>query len=304
METVGRLPDLAGMSLFVKIVEHGSLTAAGRALGIPKASISRRLADLEKRLGVRLINRSTRRMSLTDAGQAFHDRCQPITAEAEAAELEVLTKTGKATGRIRITSLVGLGQVILMPLLTEFLRRNPSVSIDFEPTDRSVDVIGEGFDVAILTGPLSDSSLLARRLMTHRRILVASPAYLKGAPPLNAPEDLRRHICVVPHPGYDTWSFEGPDHDVSVRVKWRLAVTNVFAVRDAVLAHQGVGQLPPYVISDALKAGRLVRVLAKFPLPLLATHAVYPSSKTQPIAVRLLIDYLAEALTNKTEEIA
>jgi DNA-binding transcriptional LysR family regulator len=91
---------------------------------------------------------------------------------------------------------------------------------------------------------------------------------------------------------------------VSVRVKWRLAVTNVFAVRDAVLAHQGVGQLPPYVISDALKAGRLVRVLAKFPLPLLATHAVYPSSKTQPIAVRLLIDYLAEALTNKTEEIA
>jgi DNA-binding transcriptional LysR family regulator len=204
METVGRLPDLAGMSLFVKIVEHGSLTAAGRALGIPKASISRRLADLEKRLGVRLINRSTRRMSLTDAGQAFHDRCQPITAEAEAAELEVLTKTGKATGRIRITSLVGLGQVILMPLLTEFLRRNPSVSIDFEPTDRSVDVIGEGFDVAILTGPLSDSSLLARRLMTHRRILVASPAYLKGAPPLNAPEDLRRHICVVPHPGYDT----------------------------------------------------------------------------------------------------
>src|SRR5258707_1338218 len=131
------LPDLEGMSLFVKIMEHGSLSATGRALGMPKATVSWRL-DLEGRLGLQLINRSMRSLSLTDAVRAYHARCQPIVAEAEAAELEVLTRTGTPSGRVRMTAAVGLGQVVLMPLLTDFLSRHPGISLDLELTDRRV----------------------------------------------------------------------------------------------------------------------------------------------------------------------
>src|SRR5262245_8803883 len=152
------LPDLEGMSLFVKIVEHGSLSAAGRALGMPKATVSRRLAELEERLGQPLLNRSTRSLSLTDAGRVYHERCKPIVAEAEAVEADLLSKTRAPSGRVRMTAAAGLGQIVLMPLLTGFLRRYPGISLDLEFADRRVDVIADGYDLAIRMRELQDSS--------------------------------------------------------------------------------------------------------------------------------------------------
>ena len=290
------LPDLEGMALFVNIVEHGSLSAAGRVLGIPKGTVSRRLAELEARLGHQLLNRSTRSLSLTDAGRAYHQRCAPIIAEAEAAELEVLAKTGAPTGRVRLAAAAGLGQLLLMPLLLNFLRRHPGMSLDLEFADRRVDVIAEGFDLAIRLGELEDSSLIARRLATYARFLVASPDYLAHAPPLDTPDDLRRHTCILTSPDRQSWALETADGDVVIRVPWRLAVQNIFSVRDAALAGLGVAMIPAYVVNEDLAAGRLVRVLERATVPSVTANALFPASKTQSIAVRRLIDFLVEAL--------
>ena len=257
------LPDLEGMSLLVKIIEHGSMSATGRALGMPKATVSRRLADLEARLGVQLLKRSTRSLSLTDAGRAYHERCMPIVAEAEAAELEVLSKTRAPTGRIRMAAAAGLGQIVLMPLLTEFLRRYPGISLDLEFADRRVDVIAEGFDLTIRMGELEDSCLVARPLKTYSRILVASPGYLANAPALNRPEDLRRHSCILTSPDRQNWTLQTGDGDVVVRVPWRLAVQNIFSVRDAVLADLGIAMVPEYVVTAELATGCIERVLKR-----------------------------------------
>jgi DNA-binding transcriptional LysR family regulator len=290
------LPDVEGMALFVKIMEHGSLSAAGRALGIPKGTVSRRLAELEARLGLQLLNRSTRSLSLTDAGRAYHQRCAPIVAEAEAAELEVLAKTGAPTGRIRLAAAAGLGQLILMPLLLDFLHRHPGISLDLEFADRRVDLIAEGFDLAIRLGELEDSSLIARRLATYARVLVASPDYLAHAPPLDIPDDLRRHACILISADRQSWTLQTADGDVVIRVPWRLAVQNIFSVRDAALAGLGIAMVPAYVVNDDLAAGRLVRVLQAATVTPVTANALFPPSKTQSIAVRRFIDFLADAL--------
>ena len=293
------LPDLEGMSLFVKIIEHGSLSATGRALGMPKATVSRRLADLEAHLGQQLLNRSTRSLSLTDAGRDYHERCSPIVAEAEAAELEILSKTRTPSGRVRMAAAAGLGQIVLMPLITDFLRRYSGVSLDLEFADRRVDVIAEGYDVAVRMGELEDSSLIARPLKTYPRILVASPGYLRKAPVLQDPEDLRRHQCILTNPDRQNWTLQTADGDVIVRVPWQIAVQNIFSVRDAALADLGVAMVPEYVITEELAVGRLVRVLKRAKIPPVTANALYPAARNQPIAVRRLIDHLVDALKEK-----
>jgi DNA-binding transcriptional LysR family regulator len=288
------VPYFDGMCVFVSIVEHGSISGAGRALGLPKSTVSRRLARLERRLGVPLLHRSTRRLSLTEAGLEYHARSRPLVAAATATEHEVRARTGTPSGRIRVTAAAGFGQVVLMPKLIAFMERYPRVSIDFEPTDRIVDLIEEGFDLAVQIGPLRDSSLFAKRLWAHRRILVASPRYLADAPPLHSAEDLRQHSCIVVRPDADHWQFDGPAGSFVVRVPWRFAVRSVFCVRDAAIAHQGIGEVPEYVVSEALAAGTLVRVLERVRRPMVVTNAVYPRTKTQALAVRRLIAFLSE----------
>jgi DNA-binding transcriptional LysR family regulator len=291
-----RLPDLEGMTLFVKIVENGSLSATGRALAVPKATVSRRLSELEARLGVRLLNRSTRRLSLTDAGHAFHRRCAPIVAEAEAAESEVLATTGTPSGRVRVAAPLGLGQVLLMPLLTEFLKKYPAVSLDLDFADRRFDVIAEGFDIAFRLGALEDTSLIARRLFTYRRVLVASPDYVRGAPPLIVPEDLAAHAAVLISPSNQDLTLETGAGDVVVRVPWRIAVHNILLVRDAAAAGHGIALVPDYVVADDLASGRLVRVLASATAPEVEASLVYPQARNRSVAVSRLIDHCMEGL--------
>lgn len=286
-----RLPDLEGMTLFVKIVENGSLSATGRVLGLPKATVSRRLADLESRLNVRLLNRTTRRLSLTDAGRAFHRRCAPIVAEAEAAESEMLATTGVPAGRVRIAAPLGLGQVLLMPLFTEFLRRYPAVALDLDFADRRFDVVAEGFDIAFRLGTLEDSSLIARRLFTYRRLLVASPAYLRVAPPLQTPQDLRAHGFVLISPSNQDITLQTAEGELVVRVAWRIAVRNILLVRDAAIAGHGIALMPDYVIAEDLSSGRLVPVLRDVSTPEVDASLVYPQAKNRSVAVARLIDH-------------
>jgi DNA-binding transcriptional LysR family regulator len=290
------LPDLEGMALFVSIVEQGSISAAGRVLGMPKATVSRGLAALEDRLGLQLLNRSTRSLSLTDGGKAFYRRCSPLVKEAFAAEAEVLAATGTPAGRIRMTAAVGLGQIVLMPHLAAFLDHHPKVSLDLVFSDRHVELIEEGFDLAVRLGRLPDSTLIARRLRAYPRLLAASPAYLADAPALMEPDDLRRHNCILVTPDRETWTLIAGEREVAIRVPWRLAVENILAVRAAAVAGHGIAMLPGYVVDDDLAAGTLVTVLPSVTVPPVTANIIFPQQQPQALAVRRLIDFLIERL--------
>lgn len=291
--------DLIGMNYFVQVVEQGSITAAARYCGVPKSTLSRKLADLESRLGVQLLIRSTRKLSMTDAGRDYFDRCAPIMAEAQAAEMDVRARTGEPSGRIKISAAVGLGQIMLMPHLLAFLDRYPQVQLDLAFEDRRVDLLAGGYDIAVRAGPLEDSSLIARRLMTYRRLLVAAPSYLAGAPELLKAEDLRRHRCILISSDRQTWTFETQAGDIAIRVPWRIAVQNIYAVCEATLAACGIAQLPDYIAAPHIKQGRLVEVLSGAALPGATAYLLHPPSPNQAVAVRRLIDFLIEALRNR-----
>lgn len=291
--------DFAGMDCFVRVVEQGSLTAAARSFGMPKSTLSRRLADLETRLGVQLLIRSTRKLSMTDAGRDYYARCAPIVAEAQAAELEVRARTGEPSGCIRISAAVGFGQIMLMPHLLAFLERYRQVQFDLAFDDRRVDIVAGGYDIAVRSGPLEDSSLVARKLTTYRRLLVAAPSYLAKAPALLRPEDLRLHQCILINPDRQTWTLETSAGDTAIRVPWRLAVQNIYAVCDAALAGCGVAQLPDYIATRHIEQGRLVEVQAGAALPTATAYILHPPSPNLAVAVRRLIEYLIEAFSKR-----
>jgi DNA-binding transcriptional LysR family regulator len=178
--TMPREVDLAGMALFVRIVEHGSLSAAGRSVGLPKATVSRRLAVLERSIGTALLQRSTRALSLTDAGRSFFERVQPIVHDAEAARSEFETVNSVPSGTLRVIAPVSVGETIIAPRLIEFLEKNPHVRVDLHFSDDHVNLIADGFDVAIRTGALPDSELISRPIADISRVIVASPSYLNA----------------------------------------------------------------------------------------------------------------------------
>ena len=289
-------PDLEGMALLVRIVDHGGISAAGRALGVPKSSLSRRLARLERRLGTQLLRRNTRSLSLTDAGARFVARCRPIVAEAEAAQRELLSGTGRPSGLVRVAASVGFGQVVLLPLLLDFLDRHPEVRLDLHLDDERVALIRDGFDLAVRMGELDDAELVQRRLATIRRRLVASPGYVArmGAPA--SPEELARHEAVLLDPRANQWVFlvEGREHAVAVR--GRVAVRNLFGVREATLRGMGVALLPEFLVGADLAAGTLAELLpAHMPSAVPAT-AIHPLTRAPSVTVRHLLDHLAAAL--------
>jgi DNA-binding transcriptional LysR family regulator len=200
------MTGLDDLALFVGIAEAGSLAAAARAAGLPKSSVSRRLAALEVRLGTSLVRRSTRRLALTDAGRALYERCAPLLTGLRAAQAELLDGSVEPHGRLRVTATGTFGRWFIGPLLGAFLKRHPRVSAELVLLDRPVDLIGEGFDVAIRMGPLATSSLLRRKLADIERVLCAAPAYLDRAGPLEDVDDLRRHEAVTSVEG-NRWAF-------------------------------------------------------------------------------------------------
>lgn len=288
---------LSGMAVFVRVVEEESFSAAARVLGMSKSAVSKQVAALEERLGARLLNRTTRRLALTDAGAAFHERAARILADAEEAETAVSQLSAAPRGVLRVNAPVTFGIQHLGPLLPAFMAAYPDLAVEVSLNDRFVDLVEEGFDVAVRVGRLPDSSLIARRLAPVRRLVVASPAYVEAHGMPTGPEDLRGHSCL--HYTYqlrgDAWSLTGPDGRVAeVRVAGRLRANNGDILRAALLAGMGVAYTPSFIVGRDLAEGRLVRLLPGWEDTTAAVYAVHPHSRLVAPKVRAFVDYLAE----------
>ena len=296
------MDKFAHMQIFVGIVEAGSISGAAERLGMAKSAVSRRLAELEARLGASLIQRTTRRLNLTDSGRAYYTRCVAILADLDEAESAVSQAHASLKGRLKMALPLSFGLLHLAPLVQEFMALHPGLRFDLDFNDRQIDLMQEGFDLAIRIATLEDSSLIARRLVPIRHILCASPGYLArhGTPATAA--DLARHVGLaysnVRDPGL--WSFRGPDGvPGSVRVPVGLAASSGEFLMRAAIADEGLLLLPTFYVHDALRSGQLVKVLDDHHWPELSAYAVYPPTRHLSSRVRVLIDFLAERLAGE-----
>lgn len=292
--------EISELTVFHCVVKHASYARAADELTLSPSGISRIISRMEERLGTRLVQRTTRKLALTEAGAAFHARTAQILMDLSDAESFVQEATVRPRGNLRITAPVVFGQLYITPLLNGLLERFPDISIDLSLTDRMVDLIEEGIDLAIRIGQLTDSRLIARRLCGNRRVLVASPAYLVGRPLPTHPSQLARHDCVL-FTGFSRprdWKLIGPDGPVSVSVSGRVASNNVDTLTAA--AKQGLGITFGATLSagPALVSGELVRVLPTYEFEPTAIFAVYPSARQLSPKVRAVVDFLVATLTD------
>ena len=292
------MSQLEDMQMFACVMEQGSFTAAADSLGLSKQLVSRRVAALEERLGVRLLNRSTRRLSATALGQAYLERVQRILQEVAEAEQLIVTQRSSPRGALRLSAPVSFGIQHLSPLLPGFLLRYPEVSVELDLSDRTIDLLAEGFDMAVRIGALADSSLIASPLMPLGMVTCASPSYLAARGVPQTPAELAGHECVLyGHSAAVEWPFRLAGRLQRVAVKGRYRVNNGELVRDAAIAGLGIARLPTFIVEDALASGKLVAVLDAFQLPGNTAWAVYPQHRQASLLVRLLIDYLRDALS-------
>ncbi|MCP1373791.1 LysR family transcriptional regulator [Dyella lutea] len=286
--------NLNRLAVFVALVRAGSFTAAAEQLGMTKAMVSQHLAKLEQELGVTLLVRSTRRMSLTEAGATFHADCVRLLAEAEAAIERVGTARDRPSGTLRLTASLDYGNAVIVPHLASFMRQHPAVQVDLVLSDHVSDVIAERFDLAIRGGWLRDSSLRATRLGSFRQLLVAAPAYLaeRGTP--RRVDELPSHSVVamsaLPNPLRWTFTAHGGKRS-TVRPRPLAQANSAAAVRGLVLAGVGIAVLPDYLVDEDIRAGRLVALLTHLHLPDGGIHAVYPGPRA-PAKVRAFIEHL------------
>lgn len=292
----------ADMQLYVSVVETGSISAAAERLNIAKSAVSRRLAELEARLGVSLIHRTTRRLNLTDSGRAYYDRCIVILADLDEAESAVSQAHQALKGRLRVALPHSFGLLHLAPLIQDFMIQHPEVRFELDFNDRQIDLIQEGFDLAIRIATLADSSLIARRLAPIRHAVCASPDYLArhGTPATAA--DLPHHVCLaysnLSDPGL--WSYRGPDGQPGqVQVPVRLAASSGDFLIRAAIAGEGLIMHPTFYLDEALRTGRLVKVLTDHTWPELSAYAVYPPTRHLSTRVRAFIDFVAERLAGE-----
>lgn len=287
------MSSYSDLEIFARVVSAGSLSSAGRELGLSPAVVSKRLRKLEDRLGTRLLQRTTRQTALTEAGQGFYERVVAILAGIEEAEAFVTRRSTTPRGTLKVSAPTSFGRMHIAPHLGPFMRDNQDLSINLVLSDDFVDIVGEGFDLAIRIAELSDSSLVARRLAPVQRFLVAAPSYLaeRGVPTCLA--DLDRHVCLPAH-NHEPWRLEGPDGPLLYRPDGPLATNSSEVLRQAVIAGIGIALRSTWDVGPELASGRLVRVLPYYQASKnVAVHAVYPSRRFLPAKVRLFIDYLA-----------
>ena len=301
---MAKLPDFEGMAIFAKVVEIRSFAGAAAELKLSKATVSKAVSRIEARLGARLINRSSRRFALTDAGQQLAERAAHILAAGEAAEDAALAQATVPRGLVRLAAPMSFGVLHIAPLMPEFLATYPEVSVDLHLSDARVDLLGEGFDAAIrIAAVLPDSSLVARRLCAIDRYLVGSPIYLDKHGRPRHPLHLAQHRCI--DYGYattaETWHFTKDGKSAAVvRPSGPLRVNNGDAMMPALIAGTGVGILPEFILRDALAAGRLERLLPDWSLPPGAAYWVTPPGGPRPKRIEVLADYLVEKLAHPT----
>lgn len=289
--------SLYEMSVFEKVVAAGSLSAAARDLGVSTAVVSRRLAALEARLGVRLVNRTTRRLALTDEGASYHEACARILAEIEDADSAAAAQRVEPQGLLKVALPASFGHKHIAPLVPPFAARYPKIELAFSLSDRTVNVIAEGYDLAIRIGELEDSSLAARKLAPNRRVVCASPQYLREHAAPRVPEDLRQHNCLTTTDLQMNWEYKGPDGKRGmVRVSGHYACDNWEVLREWAMAGLGVALKSTWDVRRQLGEGLLVPLMPEYDFGTdVAIYAVYPHRRYLPAKTRVFIDYLAES---------
>jgi len=293
-----RVDRIEDFQAFVTIVEKGSLTSAARLLGRSLQSVSRSLATLEADVGVELVRRTTRRSNPTEAGIALHRRLSAALAEIEAAKLEAAKRRSEAAGLLRVTASTAFTPLYLVPAAAAFLVAYPKVEIELEQSDGYVDLVGEGFDLAIRIGDLPDSNLKARRLADLRRVVFASPDYFAAHGRPRHPDDLRRHECIVRTAARDgnEWPFRIDGRQRSIKVSGRFRASGALAANEAAAQGVGIGNAPLWQVRSLLGRGAVELVLTRYeprPVPI---HAVWPATQMLPAKTQRFIDFLAERL--------
>ena len=282
------------MQTFAAVVNAGSFVNAADALELSKAAVSRHINELEDRLGVRLLQRTTRRLSLTTEGEAFYAHCEALLAQLDEAESEMSSRTIEASGLLKINAPISFGILHLASLWGDFTARHPKVSLDISLSDRVVDLVEEGYDLAIRIAQLENSTLVGRKLSSTRLVLCASPQYLKKHGTPKHPSDLVNHAILA----YtylslrDEWVFDGPDGHVTIKTFPTIHTNNGDTCKVGALAHRGIILQPTFLVGNELKSGALVEILPSFKSIELGIYAMYPTRRFVSQKVRLMIDFL------------
>lgn len=288
------MTHLGDLEVFCRVIALGSMTFAGRELGLSPAVVSKRIKRLEDRLGTRLIQRTTRQLSLTEAGQGFYDRVLSVLSGLEEAEAFAAGRSSAVSGILKISAPTSFGRMHVAPHLKPFMEAHPHLTLQLVLSDEFSDIVGGGFDLAIRIASPADSSLVARKLAPVRRLLCASADYvaMHGAP--DTLEDLKQHQCLPAH-NNESWRLVGPEGPVNYRADGRLITNSSEVIREAVLSGLGIALRSTWDVGAELKSGRLVRVLSDYEGARdISLSAVYPSRQFLPAKVRLFIDYLAD----------
>ncbi|WP_296248412.1 LysR family transcriptional regulator [uncultured Stenotrophomonas sp.] len=289
---------LHAMQVFTRAVELGSFSAAAVELDISPQFAGKQIQVLETGLGIKLLNRTTRRQSLTESGQLFYERAKNILAEMEAAEALMAESRATPRGKLRISAPITFGSHALAPLLPRYLQEHPEVTIDLSLSNRTVDLLDEGFDVVFRTGQLPDSGLQARVLAPLQLVLCASPAYIQRSPPLARPQDLTQHECLVfSHTSMRTeWQFEGAEGRVSIAIRGRFSTDSGEALRAAAIAGHGILLQPNALVADDLAAGRLQLLLPDHASPARELHMLFAPDRRMTPKLRSFLDFAQENL--------
>lgn len=289
--------DLQKLTSFLAVVHAGSFVAAAEATGLSKAAVSRHVAELEEHLGVRLLHRTTRRLSLSEEGHRFHERAVELVAALAELEAETSLSGGEATGLLRINAPVTFGNLHLAPLWPRFIAANPKVSLDVTLNDRTVDLVEEGYDVAIRIAEHLDPQLVGRLLSRTRVVLCASPGYLATHGTPAHPHELTQHqiLAYSYWAAGDDWRFSGPEGEVRVKVTPRIHTNSGDTCRAAALEGQGIVLQPDFLVGTDLKRGTLVELMPEYRSVDLGIFAVYATRKHLPMKTRRLIDFLVQA---------
>jgi DNA-binding transcriptional LysR family regulator len=295
--------DISVLQLFVEVVRQGNFATVARDRNLDPSSVSRAIAGLEEELGIRLFQRTTRKLSPTEAGMTYFERIEPLVEEMQQAIDIAADVSGQPKGTLRVTASVSFGHQCIVPLLPEFAKLYPELTVDLLLTDNVVDFFTERIDIAIRLGILADSSLIAQQLMQTYYRVCASPAYLENSRPLEKPEDITHHNCLLfPLPGFRSqWIFKSADGALSeVPVSGRTIISSGIALQHCAIAGMGVALLPHWLVSEDLQTGRLINIFPNYDVTATEFHTaawlVYPSRAYVPLKVQVFIDFLKKSI--------
>ncbi|WP_432474512.1 LysR family transcriptional regulator [Amphritea sp. HPY] len=295
------MDQLSAMRVFVRVVQTGSFSAVGREMNSSQATISKKVAALETRLGVKLLTRSSRDHSLTEAGVEYFEKCLILLAELDEVEARVRSQVASPRGVLKITAPVAFGRLVLASLIKDFLLQFPDIRIDLSLSDRHVDLIAEGVDIAIRARKLEDSTLIAQPLFDNPMLPIASPEYLESHGTPQHPDDLKEHNCILYSLAREAyiWRFHQADKTFSVPVSGNFQSDNGDTNLEVVLSGLGITQLPIWMVEEYLQTGKLIRLLSDYGTDSIPFNAIYPQNRYVPLKVRCFIDFLKQKLTER-----